>query len=253
MLFTLTAYCLLATTLVMREKDLHCPDINKDDDYYPEYPPCYWRDPHLEHDWKGMFWNFVFVTLPSTFGDILLFYMLACPCIQFENQGRKQERKWRRLESVLTGGGHLIVLPLFVIGAFFVVAALTILFIDKKTCKNHFSEDACIFDKAGVLSFIYSFLISQLLWPLKILAKEFNLAIGKYHSYGWYRMFFCKKCGFGRWGAERADALKAKSGDNAVAQVAQASTGGRLGAFWPRTKTNAREGRGATAHRGFPR
>ena len=43
-----------------------------------------------------------------------------------------------------------------------------------------------------VLSFIYSFLISQLLWPLKILAKEFNLAIGKYHSYGWYRMFFCK-------------------------------------------------------------
>ena len=51
----------------------------------------------------------------------------------------------------------------------------------------------------------------------------------------------------------RADALKAKSGDNAVAQVAQASTGGRLGAFWPRTKTNAREGRGATAHRGFPR
>ena len=54
-------------------------------------------------------------------------------------------------------------------------------------------------------------------------------------------------------GAERADALKAKSGDNAVAQVAQASTGGRLGAFWPRTKTNAREGRGATAHRGFPR
>ena len=253
MLFTLTAYCLLATTLVMREKDLHCPDINKDDDYYPEYPPCYWRDPHLEHDWKGMFWNFVFVTLPSTFGDILLFYMLACPCIQFENQGRKQERKWRRLESVLTGGGHLIVLPLFVIGAFFVVAALVTLFWDKDTCEQRLKDGCVVDDPEHVLSFIYSFLISQLLWPLKILAKEFNLAIGKYHSYGWYRMFFCKKCGFGRWGAERADALKAKSGDNAVAQVAQASTGGRLGAFWPRTKTNAREGRGATAHRGFPR
>ena len=232
MLFTLTAYSLFATTQLMTNPNFQSS---------------------ATPDWEGMFWNFVIVTLPTVFGDILLFYMLACPCIQFENQGRKQERTWRRLESVLTGGGHLIVLPLFVIGAFFVVAALTILFIDKKTCKNHFSEDACIFDKAGVLSFIYSFLISQLLWPLKILAKEFNLAIGKYHSYGWYRMFFCKKCGFGRWGAERADALKAKSGDNAVAQVAQASTGGRLGAFWPRTKTNAREGRGATAHRGFPR
>ena len=104
-----------------------------------------------------------------------------------------------------------------------------------------------------MFKFLQSFAFAQLLWPLKILAKEFNLAIGKYHSYGWYRMFFCKKCGFGRWGAERADALKANSGDNAVAQVAQASTGGRLGAFWPRTKTNAREGRGATAHRGFPR
>ena len=236
MLLVLTAYSLFATTILMLK-------VNQEG----------WQDPLLKIYWKGIFWNFVIVTLPTVFGDILLFYMLACPCIQFENQGRKQERKWRRLESVLTGGGHLIVLPLFVIGAFFVVAALTILFIDKKTCKNHFSEDACIFDKAGVLSFIYSFLISQLLWPLKILAKEFNLAIGKYHSYGWYRMFFCKKCGFGRWGAERADALKAKSGDNAVAQVAQASTGGRLGAFWPRTKTNAREGRGATAHRGFPR
>ena len=236
MLLVLTAYSLFATTILMLK-------VNQEG----------WQDPLLYIHWKGIFWNFVIVTLPTVFGDILLFYMLACPCIQFENQGRKQERKWRRLESVLTGGGHLIVLPLFVIGAFFVVAALTILFIDKKTCKNHFSEDACIFDKAGVLSFIYSFLISQLLWPLKILAKEFNLAIGKYHSYGWYRMFFCKKCGFGRWGAERADALKAKSGDNAVAQVAQASTGGRLGAFWPRTKTNAREGRGATAHRGFPR
>ena len=158
MLLTLTAYSLWATTVVLSNADFRCPDKNPDDDegYYPEYPPCYWRDPHLEHDWKFMFWNFVIVTLPTVFGDILLFYMLACPCIQFENQGRKQERKWRRLESVLTGGGHLIVLPLFVIGAFFVVAALTILFIDKKTCKNHFSEDACIFDKAGVLSFIYS-------------------------------------------------------------------------------------------------
>ena len=45
-------------------------------------------------------------------------------------------------------------------------------------------------------------------------------------------MLFCGR-GFGRWGAERADALGAKSGD-AVARVAQASTGGR----------GARSGRG---------
>ena len=259
MLLTLTAYSLWATTVVLSNADFRCPDKNPDDDegYYPEYPPCYWRDPHLEHDWKFMFWNFVIVTLPTVFGDILLFYMLACPCIQFENQGRKQERKWRRLESVLTGGGHLIVLPLFVIGTFFVVLALLTIF-SKKSCEDFAGMVGATgecekFTAADVFKFLQSFAIAQLLWPLKILAKEFNLAIGKYHSYGWYRMFFCKKCGFGRWGAERADALKAKSGDNAVAQVAQASTGGRLGAFWPRTKTKAREGRGATAHRGFPR
>ena len=239
MLLVLTAYSLFATTILMLK-------VNQEG----------WQDPLLNIYWKGIFWNFVIVTLPTVFGDILLFYMLACPCIQFENQGRKQERKWRRLESVLTGGGHLIVLPLFVIGAFFVVLALLVLFNPpKKHCPEALALETSAYNShpRTCLSFIYSFLIAQLLWPLKILAKEFNLAIGKYHSYGWYRMFFCKKCGFGRWGAERADALKAKSGDNAVAQVAQASTGGRLGAFWPRTKTNAREGRGATAHRGFPR
>ena len=240
MLLVLTAYSLFATTILMLK-------VNQEG----------WQDPLLDIYWKGIFWNFVIVTLPTVFGDILLFYMLACPCIQFENQGRKQERKWRRLESVLTGGGHLIVLPLFVIGTFFVVLALLMLF-DPPSCLKFAGtvgakEECEKFVPSDVFKFLQSFAFAQLLWPLKILAKEFNLAIGKYHSYGWYRMFFCKKCGFGRWGAERADALKAKSGDNAVAQVAQASTGGRLGAFWPRTKTNAREGRGATAHRGFPR
>ena len=240
MLLVLTAYSLFATTILMLK-------VNQEG----------WQDPLLDIYWKGIFWNFVIVTLPTVFGDILLFYMLACPCIQFENQGRKQERKWRRLESVLTGGGHLIVLPLFVIGTFFVVLALLMLF-DPPSCDEFAGtvgakEECKKFVPSDVFKFLQSFAFAQLLWPLKILAKEFNLAIGKYHSYGWYRMFFCKKCGFGRWGAERADALKAKSGDNAVAQVAQASTGGRLGAFWPRTKTNAREGRGATAHRGFPR
>ena len=239
MLLVLTAYSLFATTFLM---------VSVTDG---------WVDPLLKIKWKRIFWNFVIVTLPTVFGDILLFYMLACPCIQFENQGRKQERKWRRLESVLTGGGHLIVLPLFVIGTFFVVLALLMLF-DPPSCDEFAGtvgakEECKKFVPSDVFKFLQSFAFAQLLWPLKILAKEFNLAIGKYHSYGWYRMFFCKKCGFGRWGAERADALKAKSGDNAVAQVAQASTGGRLGAFWPRTKTNAREGRGATAHRGFPR
>ena len=239
MLLVLTAYSLFATTFLM---------VSVTDG---------WVDPLLQIKWKRIFWNFVIVTLPTVFGDILLFYMLACPCIQFENQGRKQERKWRRLESVLTGGGHLIVLPLFVIGTFFVVLALLMLF-DPPSCDEFAGtvgakEECKKFVPSDVFKFLQSFAFAQLLWPLKILAKEFNLAIGKYHSYGWYRMFFCKKCGFGRWGAERADALKAKSGDNAVAQVAQASTGGRLGAFWPRTKTNAREGRGATAHRGFPR
>ena len=239
MLLVLTAYSLFATTFLM---------VSVTDG---------WVDPLLQIKWKRIFWNFVIVTLPTVFGDILLFYMLACPCIQFENQGRKQERKWRRLESVLTGGGHLIVLPLFVIGTFFVVLALLMLF-DPPSCDEFAGtvgakEECKKFVPSDVFKFLQSFAFAQLLWPLKILAKEFNLAIGKYHSYGWYRMFFCKKCGFGRWGAERADALKAKSGDNAVAQVAQASTGGRLGAFWPRTKTKAREGRGATAHRGFPR
>ena len=236
MLLVLTAYSLFATTFLM---------VSVTDG---------WVDPLLKIYWKRIFWNFVIVTLPTVFGDILLFYMLACPCIQFENQGRKQERKWRRLESVLTGGGHLIVLPLFVIGTFFVVLALVTVLSNQKTCQRvSFGKDGCDHKQEDVFNFLLSFAFAQLLWPLKILAKEFNLAIGKYHSYGWYRMFFCKKCGFGRWGAERADALKAKSGDNAVAQVAQASTGGRLGAFWPRTKANAREGRGATAHRGFPR
>ena len=239
MLLVLTAYSLFATTFLM---------VSVTDG---------WVDPLLQIKWKRIFWNFVIVTLPTVFGDILLFYMLACPCIQFENQGRKQERRWRRLESALTGGGHLIVLPLFVIGTFFVVLALLTIF-SKKSCEDFAGMVGATgecekFTAADVFKFLQSFAIAQLLWPLKILAKEFNLAIGKYHSYGWYRMFFCKKCGFGRWGAERADALKANSGDNAVAQVAQASTGGRLGAFWPRTKTNAREGRGATAHRGFPR
>ena len=236
MLLVLTAYSLFATTFLM-------VSVTEG-----------WQDPLLQIKWKRIFWNFVIVTLPTVFGDILLFYMLACPCIQFENQGRKQERKWRRLESVLTGGGHLIVLPLFVIGTFFVVLALVTVLSNQKTCQRvSFGKDGCDHKQEDVFNFLLSFAFAQLLWPLKILAKEFNLAIGKYHSYGWYRMFFCKKCGFGRWGAERADALKANSGDNAVAQVAQASTGGRLGAFWPRTKTNAREGRGATAHRGFPR
>ena len=235
MLFTLTAYSLFATTQLMTNPNFQSS---------------------ATPDWEGMFWNFVIVTLPTVFGDILLFYMLACPCIQFENQGRKQERRWRQLESALSGGGHLVVLPLFAIGTFFVVLALLTLF-SRSSCRvlSGFvgENDRCDLEKTDVFKFLQSFAIAQLLWPLKILAKEFNLAIGKYHSYGWYRMFFCKKCGFGRWGAERADALKAKSGDNAVAQVAQASTGGRLGGFWPRTKTNAREGRGATAHRGFPR
>ena len=232
MLLVLTAYSLFATTILMLK-------VNQEG----------WQDPLLDIYWKGIFWNFVIVTLPTVFGDILLFYMLACPCIQFENQGRKQERKWRRLESVLSGGGHLIVLPLFVIGTFFVVLALLVL-LNPPSCEvlsgSVGAGDECEqFTPSDVLKFLQSFAIAQLLWPLKILAKEFNLAIGKYHSYGWYRMLFCKKCGFGRWGAERADALKAKSGDNAVAQVAQARRAGG----WARSGRGRRRTRARAAAR----
>ena len=234
MLVVLTAYSLLATTIVVQR--------NVEG----------WADPFIQYNWKGTITTFMVVTLPTVLGDILLFYMLACPCIQFEHQGRKAERGWRRLESVLTGGGHLIVLPVFALGAFFVLITILAIFLHK-ACEA-ISNDCNEYNTPDIFTqFCISFVISQLLWPVKILAKEFNLAIGKYHSYGWYRCLFCKKCGFGRWGAERAEALKAQAGDHAVARVAQASTGGRLGAFWPRSKTAAREGRGATAHRGFPR
>ena len=73
--------------------------------------------------WEGYVYSLCFSTVPLLLLDSLLFYMLACPCVRFERQGRAKESKWRRTEWVVTTFGHLALLPVLVVALLFVFLA----------------------------------------------------------------------------------------------------------------------------------
>ncbi|KAJ8598623.1 hypothetical protein CTAYLR_003048 [Chrysophaeum taylorii] len=162
---------------------------------------------NLEENWltvRGALHNWrlsvVYITIPLMILGELLFYLLACPCLQFERRGRKREATFGFCEAACGCLGRIVVWPLALIALALIAVAMA------KFYQNPSAHsDFAVLWVAGLLS---EYLLT---WPLLRLCVQFNLCYPDCDHfacccYGCCGLWHFAGCG--RWATERRRATR---------------------------------------------